>query len=60
MIDNSESWVSQAERDVIPVNSLETLRHISDVLGVPLPELLGAAPPSGQPLLPTREGPQGW
>ncbi|WP_159048687.1 helix-turn-helix domain-containing protein [Streptomyces sp. NRRL F-4489] len=49
MIEKSESWVSQVERDVIPVNSLETLRHISDVLGIPLPELLGAAPPPGQP-----------
>lgn len=45
MIDKSESWVSQAERDVIPVNSLETLRCISDVLDLPLPELLAAAPP---------------
>ncbi|MFB7630709.1 helix-turn-helix domain-containing protein [Streptomyces sp. NPDC056149] len=49
MIDKSESWVSQVEREVIPVNSLETLRHISDVLDLPLPELLGAAPPPGQP-----------
>ncbi|MFJ9416671.1 helix-turn-helix domain-containing protein [Streptomyces sp. NPDC101227] len=49
MLDKSESWVSQVERDVIPVNSLETLRHICDVLEVPLPELLGAAPPPGQP-----------
>ncbi|MFE0187301.1 multiprotein-bridging factor 1 family protein [Streptomyces sp. NPDC058989] len=49
MLDKSESWVSQVERDVIPVNSLETLRHICDVLDVPLPELLGAAPPPGQP-----------
>ncbi|WP_189953228.1 helix-turn-helix domain-containing protein [Streptomyces alanosinicus] len=49
MIDKSESWVSQAERDVIPVNSVETLRRISDVLDVPLPELLAAAPSPGQP-----------
>ncbi|MFJ9612877.1 helix-turn-helix domain-containing protein [Streptomyces noursei] len=46
MIDKSESRVSQAERDVIPVNGLETLRRISEVLGVPLPQLLAAAQPS--------------
>ncbi|MGW7007919.1 hypothetical protein ACWGCW_35280 [Streptomyces sp. NPDC054933] len=40
--------MSQVERDVIPVNSLETLRQISDVLGVSLPGLLAAAPPAGQ------------
>ncbi|MFF2812476.1 helix-turn-helix domain-containing protein [Streptomyces sp. NPDC058000] len=57
MIDKSESWVSQVERDVIPVNSLETLRRISDAVGVPLPELLAAAPPSGQPPTSVRRRP---
>ncbi|WP_030989187.1 helix-turn-helix domain-containing protein [Streptomyces sp. NRRL S-1813] len=28
MIDRSESWVSQVERDVIPVNGLDALRQI--------------------------------
>ncbi|WP_159046341.1 hypothetical protein [Streptomyces sp. MMG1121] len=49
MLDKSESWMSQVERDVIPVNSLGTLRHLCDVLDIPLSELLGAAPPPGQP-----------
>ncbi|GHI10215.1 hypothetical protein Scel_85360 [Streptomyces cellostaticus] len=48
LIDKSESWVSQVERDVIPVNSLETLRRLSEVLGIALPELLAAAPSPGQ------------
>lgn len=49
MTGKSESWVSQVERDVIPVNSLETLRQISEVLDIPLPELLAAAPLPAQP-----------
>lgn len=48
MLDKSESWLSQVERDVIPVNRLETLRSISDALDVPLPELLAATPPPAQ------------
>ncbi|WP_198602894.1 helix-turn-helix domain-containing protein [Streptomyces noursei] len=57
MIDKSESWVSQAERDVIPVNSLETLRRISEVLDAPLPELLAATPCPGHPPTPARRRP---
>ncbi|WP_438486825.1 helix-turn-helix domain-containing protein [Streptomyces sp. S186] len=48
MIGRSESWVSQVERDVIPVNSLDTLRQISDVLGMSLAELLAAVRPPGR------------
>ncbi|MEU3990757.1 helix-turn-helix transcriptional regulator [Streptomyces platensis] len=50
MIGRSESWVSQVERDVIPVNSLDALRQISDVLGISLAELLAAAPPERSPV----------
>ncbi|MEK2476639.1 helix-turn-helix transcriptional regulator [Streptomyces noursei] len=48
MIDRSESWVSQVERDMIPVNSLESLRQLSGVLDIPLQQLLAAAQPPGQ------------
>ncbi|MEV0368883.1 helix-turn-helix domain-containing protein [Streptomyces sp. NPDC050636] len=44
----SESWVSRVERDVFPVNSLDPLRQISDVLGISLAELLAAVPPPGR------------
>ncbi|WP_423247494.1 helix-turn-helix domain-containing protein [Streptomyces decoyicus] len=50
MIGRSESWVSQVERDVIPVNSLDALRQISDALGISLAELLAAAPPGPAPV----------
>ncbi|AWN28155.1 transcriptional regulator [Streptomyces sp. NEAU-S7GS2] len=49
MIDRSESWVSQVERDVIPVNSLDALRQISDALDISLSELLAAAPSERSP-----------
>ncbi|MFI1156969.1 multiprotein-bridging factor 1 family protein [Streptomyces sioyaensis] len=57
MIGRSESWVSQVERDVIPVNSLETLRQNSGALDVPLPELLAAGPPPAQPPVSARRRP---
>ncbi|GAA2657704.1 XRE family transcriptional regulator [Streptomyces lunalinharesii] len=47
MLEKSESWVSQVEREMIPVNSLQTLRHLSEALDLALPELLAAEQPSG-------------
>ncbi|WP_328731748.1 helix-turn-helix domain-containing protein [Streptomyces caniferus] len=49
MIGRSESWVSQVERDVIPVNSLEALCQTSDALDISLAELLAVEPTPGRP-----------
>jgi transcriptional regulator with XRE-family HTH domain len=41
LIGRSESWVSQVERGVRPVDRMSVLRKVADVLSVPVAELRG-------------------
>jgi transcriptional regulator with XRE-family HTH domain len=47
LVGRSESWVSQVERGVRPVDRMSVLRKVADVLNVPVSELRGQE--DGQP-----------
>jgi transcriptional regulator with XRE-family HTH domain len=47
LVGRSESWVSQVERGVRPVDRMSVLQKVSDVLNVPVSELRGQD--DGQP-----------
>ncbi|QLY31306.1 helix-turn-helix domain-containing protein [Nocardia huaxiensis] len=56
-IRRSESWVSQVERDVLPVERLSVLQRLADVLGVAVRDL---RPEAAEPMAAHRgEGPRG-
>src|SRR5258708_34516147 len=41
LVSRSESWVSQVERGVRPVDRMSVLQKVADVLSVPVAELRG-------------------
>lgn len=52
-IRRSESWVSQVERDVLPVERLSVLQRLADVLGVAVRDL---RPEAAEPMAADRTG----